>query len=60
MCHVGFDVLDKRDDLMYILPRYIDFLGLLANAIRLGNLYLHFTILICFIFRCFISLFVYL
>lgn len=38
-----FDVLDKRDDLMNILPRYTDCLGLLVNTIRLDNLFCTFS-----------------
>jgi hypothetical protein len=55
-----FHVLDKREDLMNILLRYTDFLGLLVNTIRLDNFYLHFLIFLYFIVLYFTMAFIYL
>jgi len=60
MCQACFDVLEKREDLINNLPRYVDFLGLLVNTIRLDNLYLHFLIFVGFIVLYFTMAFVYL
>jgi len=60
MCQACFDVLDKREDLTNILPRYVDFLGLLVNTIRLYNFYLHFLIFLGFIVLYFTMAFIYL
>jgi len=60
MCQAYFDVLDKGEDLINILPRYLDFLGLLVNRIKLDNLYLYFLILLGFIVRYFTIAFIYL
>jgi hypothetical protein len=60
MCQACFDVLDKREDLINILPRCVDFLGLLVNTIRLDNLYLHFLRFLGFIVLYFTIAFIYL
>lgn len=60
MCQACFDVLDTREDLKNNLPRYVDFLGLFVNTIRLDNLYLHFLIFLGIIVLYFSMTFIYL